>query len=306
MPRSCKRSHTTPMSETVGNTPVSNTAPVTVQPVQTPPQAPAPPPGGERRMSVLEATEALFAERSAERAPSERTPRLPTQASGTKPDDEAEPPAADTLDEGTDSDDKADDPGAAEPEAEDQAQRADTAEEDPEYEVKIGDTTERVRLSELQKGYLRQKDYTQKRQADAEVQRVYESELAEVRRERSSYVEMLRNLDAQLNAAEESVDWKSVNNFEDWKLAKLAQEQRQAKQAAIKAEQQRVQQEEQKNLTYLLHQAQTEARNVLLQKVPAWQQPEVFQRDVQAMGEVATRVYGFQPQELSSVYDPRL
>lgn len=57
--------------------------------------------------------------------------------------------------------------------------------------------------------------------------------------------------------------------------------------------------------TNALQQAKTESRTKILQKIPEWNDPKVFQREGDLIGNILTS-YGYNPAEITEVYDPRL
>jgi hypothetical protein len=268
---------------------------------------------------VHEAAAILLDERSEH--PGTRPPAsskaLPREAEGDarasrEPRDD-EPPAAesDTRDaeERTAPEPEAttEEAGAAEPPEQD-AEAPEGTTEEPEYELKVGDKLERVKLSELQKGYLRQQDYSRKSAENANARKAFESEVAEVRGERAAYGEMLGRMQAQIEAGGQHINWDELERTDPaaWAREKIRAQERERKLDAIRQEQQRLVETKGREQQQLIAQAREEARQILLQRVPAWQQPEVAQREISEMSRVAVEHYGYRIEELDRIFDPRL
>ena len=117
--------------------------------------------------------------------------------------------------------------------------------------VKVNGEEVEVTLDELQKGYSRQADYSRKTQQLAEERKAFLSEAEAIRQERAQYATLLTALQQQLQATtqlDQQPDWDRLYDEDPIHATKLerqwrkAQEERQAKLAAIQAEQQRVNQ----------------------------------------------------------------
>lgn len=162
-------------------------------------------------------------------------------------------------------------------------------------EVKVAGETREVPLEEAIRGYQRQQDYTRKTQELAEQRR----ELSEqVQSEREQYRQGLQTLEAALQAVmPEEPNW---DNLEEENPSKIAEFQRfQQSMQQVQQEQARLQQEQ-------MSQMAQNAEEKLLDAIPEWEDPEVAAAEKQRMIETAQLTYGYEPQELSQVYDPRL
>jgi hypothetical protein len=75
--------------------------------------------------------------------------------------------------------------------------------------------------------------------------------------------------------------------------------------AAIQQEEAVVDQRKQSERQRWLQQTRADASSVLLQQIPEWRQEDVRTRELAEMSRVGMEVYGYTPQELSNVLDPR-
>jgi hypothetical protein len=255
------------------------------------------------RLSVEEATAQMLGER-----PVETGTRKPTQARELPPDHDTEATVTDTPEPGTGTEPAEEpDAGAAEPDVQTEAEPDATAEDDPEYDIKVGDKVEKVKLSDLQNGYLRQQDYSRKTAEIANARRAFEAEMTEVRGERAAYAEMLGALKAQIENGGQQINWEELRRVDPvgfLEQKELARE-RQGKLAAIKQEEQRLSEARAKEQLQLIDQARAEAQSILMQRIPTWQQPETRQREITDMVKTAVEQYGYRPEELDRIIDPR-
>lgn len=115
--------------------------------------------------------------------------------------------------------------------------------------VKVNGEEVEVTLDELQRGYSRQSDYSRKTQQLAEERKAFHAEAEAIRQERAQYSTLLNALQQQLQTAqqfEQQPDWDRLYDEDPIQATKLerqwnkVQAERQAKLAAIQAEQQRV------------------------------------------------------------------
>ena len=252
------------------------------------------------KLSVTAAVDELFGERSGE---------SPATASG-RPE---EPRRDDEQEKGGDKqpgtpepEPPAEEPGAAEPEAPPPA--ADAVTDDPEYEIRVGDKTQSVRLSELQNGYLRQADYSRKTGDLAQVRKDYEQAKASIEQERTTYGTLLKQLRQQVESnlmpAEELKRMQQLDPV-GFLLAKEQQKEKIEYLNAIQQEEALVNQRKQAEHARWVQQARSDASNVLLQQIPEWRSEETRNRELAEMSRVGAESYGYTPQELSQILDPR-
>jgi hypothetical protein len=159
------------------------------------------------------------------------------QAEGTETEETVETPPDDPVEETEESE-----------ETEEQIQEVPLA-LPTTLKVKVNGEEVEVTLDELQKGYSRQSDYSRKTQQLAEERKAFLSEAEAIRQERAQYATLLTALQQQLQATtqlDQQPDWDRLYDEDPIQATKLerqwnrAQADRQAKLAAIQAEQQRV------------------------------------------------------------------
>lgn len=279
------------------------------------PQGPS---NGTGRLTMQEATEILLREQTQPRTPASRSQSraredddTPAAVSDTPPEPR-EPPKSREPDSTRDEPAEAPetpDVEAAEPAEQTTEEPESTADEDPEYEIKVGDKLERVKLSDLQNGYLRQQDYSRKTADLSNARKTFETEQSEVRRERLQYRELLTALKRQIDEGQQQpINWEELRRTDPVAFLEQRelQRERQAKLGAIREEEQRLRETQQREQQQLLQQAQAQAGQVLLQKIPTWQKPEVRQQEITDLIKAGVDVYGFRQDELDQVFDPRV
>jgi len=269
-------------------------------------------PGRVQGMTLQEASAALFGERSGESpatVPAERNgpPRMPqasrSDASGTRDDDEE-------ADRGTSEHTPEPEPPEPPPEPEqpEPPPAAAEATDDPEFELRVGDKTESVKLSELQNGYLRQADYTRKTMEAAQYRRDYETALNGLQEERKTYSTLLKELrrtvETGMTSPEEMERLRQLDPV-GYLLADKQQQQKRDYLAAITQEEQVVAQRQQQEHQRWLQQARADSSAVIMKQIPAWQQEEVRRREIDELARIGTEIYGYTMQELSQIIDPR-
>lgn len=184
---------------------------------------------------------------------------------------------------------------------------------EPEHELALPDgKVERVTLDELKKGYLRQSDYTRKRQADAERERQLAVDDADVRSKRQMYAERLTALEdalKDLDGAEPdaaTLDTLRRENPAEYAAVRADLQDRRERQAAIRAERERVQAEEAETRRKDAAKHFAEERVKLLNAVPEWKdlaKAEVASREIVS----TAQQYGFAEADIhAGMHDHRI
>lgn len=216
-----------------------------------------------------------------------------------------EPEADDTMTEEAEADTAPEEDTAAEDEAEavgddDEDAGTDDAEEgddDPEIEIDTPKGKQAVKLSELQKGYLRQADYTRKTMEVAEARKAVEQESGQLSQIKQQLTEALQFWAVP---TEQEPNWTEMAQKLDprefnARRVQWEQRQRQAEQAR---EQYRALQQYEQQETLRREQER------LLEAFPEWRDPAAFQTAAQRMARHA-EAYGLTPQEIGSIVDHR-
>ena len=184
-----------------------------------------------------------------------------------------------TTDGGTEesqTDETSPDESAEETEGEQDA-GTESDEEKPEppqtYKVKVDGQDVEVTLDELQKGYSRTKDYTQKTQTLSEQRKQYEAEAATVRQQRAQYSEALKQVEEAMTAlAPQEPDWDKVRKdhptefptmWADW-------QQFREKMTAVQAERARVSKAQADDFQTQRTGYLAKEREQLLEAIPEW------------------------------------
>jgi len=197
-------------------------------------------------------------------------------------------------------------------EAEDQSEYADDQEPveevKPRYKAKVGGEEVEVELDELINGYQRSKDYTQKSQALAEQRKAIDAErqhLEHVKQERQAYAQKLQALDSFLSQQNRVEDLEVLKETDPIGYAvKVAEQSQREKQlSVVRAEQQRIAQQQQAEQQQNLQNHLKAEAEKLSSVIPELSTPkgDAIRKEIR---EYAKSV-GWSDQELSSVYDHR-
>lgn len=226
--------------------------------------------------------------------------------------DELTAEEGDTSEDANDGQDEAD----AEPSEDDEADAEKDTEPAPDRKVKVTlknedgtEVTEEVPETELVKGYQRQADYTRKTQALAEREsqavEFLKTKHDEVRSHYLQQAEVTRAAVVQMAGIKTEAEMAELANTDpaQW-VAESQRQQAVAKylqqlDAQIAGEKQSAQQEQ--------TQRQQQAQKQLYER--AWSELQKDGIDKPALSKIygeANKVYGFTPEELGQVYDPRL
>ena len=201
-------------------------------------------------------------------------------------------------------------------EYEDESEVVDESEEEateeeptPTYKVRVGKEEVEVPLDELLKGYSRTADYTRKTQEIADQRKAVEAEKAKIEeasRLRDTYAQRLGIIEQMLKQQDSGEDLASLKETDPIGYAvKVAEQAEREKQlSAVRAEQQRIAQqqqgEQQERLkTYLAQEAQK-----LAEAIPEMNDPAKGQAIRTDIRNFAQKL-GYSEQELSQVYDSR-
>jgi len=203
-----------------------------------------------------------------------------------------------------------------EAEYEDESEVVDESEEEateeeptPTYKVRVGKEEVEVPLDELLKGYSRTADYTRKTQEIADQRKAVEAEKAKIEEAsklRDTYAQRLGIIEQMLKQQDSGEDLASLKETDPIGYAvKVAEQAEREKQlSAVRAEQQRIAQqqqgEQQERLkTYLAQEAQK-----LTEAIPEMNDPAKGQAIRTDIRNFAQKL-GYSEQELSQVYDSR-
>jgi len=178
----------------------------------------------------------------------------------------------------------------------------------PRYKAKVGGEEVEVELDELINGYQRSKDYTQKSQALAEQRKAMDAErqhLEHVKQERMAYAQKLKALDSFLSQQNKGEDLEVLKETDPIGYAvKVAEQSQREKQlAVVRAEQNRIAQQQQAEQQQSLQNHLKAESEKLASVIPELATPkgDAIRKEIR---EYAKSV-GWSDQELASVYDHR-
>lgn len=179
----------------------------------------------------------------------------------------------------------------------------------PTYRVKVGKEEVEVPLEELLKGYSRTADYTKKTQELAENRKVVEAERAKIQeasRLRDQYAERLSVIEQMLNQTEKAEDLSVLKETDPICYAvKVAEQAEREKQlAAVRAERQRLAQQQQSEQQERLQAHLASEAAKLREAIPEMSDEikgDVVKREIRDFA----KSIGFSDQELAAVYDSR-
>jgi hypothetical protein len=179
----------------------------------------------------------------------------------------------------------------------------------PTYRVKVGKEELEVPLDELLKGYSRTADYTRKTQEIAETRKAVEADrqkIEEAARLRDTYAQRLQVIEQMLSQGEKAEDLAALkeNDPIGYAVRVAEQTEREKQVAAVRAEQQRIAQQQQSEQQERL-QAHLQAEAAKLQEaIPEMADPVKGQAIKTDVRNYAKKL-GFTDQELAQVYDSR-
>ena len=178
----------------------------------------------------------------------------------------------------------------------------------PKYKVKAAGEEIEVDEEELIKGYQQGVDYTKKSQALAEQRKAVEAErihLEQVKQERQAYAQKLQALDSFLTQQNQGVDLDVLKETDPigYAVAVAEQNQREKQLAVVRAEQQRIAQQQQAEQQASLQNHLRQESEKLVSLIPelATPQGDVIRKQIRDYA----KSVGWSDQELSSVYDSR-
>ena len=178
----------------------------------------------------------------------------------------------------------------------------------PKYKVKAAGEEIEVDEEELIKGYQQGVDYTKKSQALAEQRKAVEAErghLEQVKQERQAYAQKLQALDSFLTQQNQGVDLDVLKETDPigYAVAVAEQSQREKQLAVVRAEQQRIAQQQQAEQQASLQNHLRQESEKLVSLIPelATPQGDAVRKQIRDYA----KSVGWSDQELSSVYDSR-
>jgi hypothetical protein len=191
----------------------------------------------------------------------------------------------------------------------DVAEVQEVADETEYYTVKVDGEEKDVTADELVKSYQLEQAAQKRMQEASEVRKNSEAEMQAMMQQREQYAQALNELQANLKSATDKPQeyWDKLYTDDPIEYMRQRESARDQKDAAeqVALTQQKLEAERQKELS-----AQNQARlqqeqEKLLQALPEWKDPEVADREKQAIITYSQRNLGFSEAEISNMTDSR-
>lgn len=214
----------------------------------------------------------------------------------------------DTADESQEAIQDADESQEVEASDSDDAEDQEVVDEQPRYKVKASGEEVEVTLEDLIKGYQREADYTKKTQTLAEQRKQVEAErvvIEQAKKERDQYQQRLSVIENALRQApQENLEALKETDPIGYAVKVAEQTQREKQLMAIRAEQQRIAQQQQAEQSQHLSQFLAVEAQKLSEAIPEYADAEKGVQVKKDIREYAKRI-GWSDEELASVYDSR-
>jgi hypothetical protein len=179
---------------------------------------------------------------------------------------------------------------------------------EPMVELDLDGQSVQMPLSEVTKGYMRQRDYTRKMQHIAEGRAHLEAELEAVTGERQRYAVLIPAMEQglrQLMPQEPNWQHLMATDVGQYWVERARWEEHMRHQNALTAEQRNVQELQQLDLVQKLQGHLDRSRSWLVEQLPAWRDEKRAKSDKDALRVYAKKT-GFSDTEIDQAYDPRL
>ena len=182
----------------------------------------------------------------------------------------------------------------------------DVTQTEPEtYTVKVNGEDVNVTLDDLKNGYSRTSDYTRKSQQLAEQRKQFEQQAQQIQAERTQLAENLKAVEQFLSNPVPQPDQNLINSDpSEYLRQKEAYENHQKTVQAVKDEQIRLQQAQQRDLIQNYQKNLESAGVELLERIPSWKDANVATTEKTAVFNYGKRV-GFTDLEMQTASDPR-
>jgi hypothetical protein len=225
-----------------------------------------------------------------------------------KADESADPNQSESESEGAEQEsaDEESEEAATDDKSEDEEQLEE--QEEALYEIAVDGETVRVTLDELQKGYSRHKDYTQKTQQLAEQRRQIESQATEASELRDAYGQRLEELDELLvKAGGPEPDWAELEKGDpaEFAAAHARWQRKQETRNRVRAEREQLRQEQAQEAQTRHAQDVAAAAQKLAEAIPEWKDETKRKAGQESVRKYANEL-GFTDQQLARVADHRI
>lgn len=229
----------------------------------------------------------------------------PDNSDAETPGDESEEPTEPTPEES----ETPDDDGESEGDDEGDEDEGETDDETPQtFTVKVSGQEFEVTAEELVAGYQRQKDYTQKTMKLSEDRKALETDTAQLREARDEYAARLKDVRDFLERTQpKEPNWDSLRqeNPAEFAARWAEKQQRENALADIKAEENRIAEEQKKEQAEKLQSHLVNEREKLYAAIPSWKDKKIAAAEQKAMLEFAENTLGLTKDDVGQFTDHR-
>jgi hypothetical protein len=172
-------------------------------------------------------------------------------------------------------------------------------------DVVINGERQQVTREEAANGYQRLQDYSRKTQELAKQRKSLAAETQRISAEREKYAQALEVMAGQLSADQEP-DWSQLRDEDPFEYLQQKDiwRDKQERLQRVQSEQAKLYQERHAQMQQQAEQELLQQQSILLERIPAWKDQEVAQKEKSAISTYAKTI-GFNDEEISSVVDAR-
>jgi hypothetical protein len=172
------------------------------------------------------------------------------------------------------------------------------------YTVRVDGEEVEVTIDELLSGYSRTQDYTRKTMALADQRKSLETELEQIRQERSQLTQVLEQLDVQ--DQEQEPNWEALyqQDPQQWAVQREMWRTKQERKRALVEEKQRLLQAQEADKQRVIAEFVKQEQGKLTEVLPQWRDEKVAKAEKAKVADYAKRI-GFSDEEIAQFYDHR-
>ena len=172
------------------------------------------------------------------------------------------------------------------------------------YTVRVDGEEVEVTIDELLSGYSRTQDYTRKTMALADQRKSLETEIEQIRQERTQLTQVLEQLDVQ--DQEQEPNWEALyqQDPQQWAVQREMWRTKQERKRALVEEKQRLLQAQEADKQRVISQFVEQEKGKLTEVLPQWRDEKIAKAEKAKVADYAKRI-GFSDKEISQFYDHR-
>lgn len=172
------------------------------------------------------------------------------------------------------------------------------------YTVRVDGEEVEVTIDELLSGYSRTQDYTRKTMALADQRKSLETEIEQIRQERTQLTQVLEQLDVQ--DQEQEPNWEALyqQDPQQWAVQREMWRTKQERKRALVEEKQRLLQAQEADKQRVISQFVEQEQGKLTEVLPQWRDEKIAKAEKARVADYAKSI-GFSDKEISQFYDHR-